>query len=209
MEAGAVRGVADIDVAEIVVGAILGCDEATARGLITVIVRARIVVRADHQEVHTCAALVVADILGAAVAVIATALGLMDDKDSIPAIQELVKQKGDPDLRKAASISLGLLRDTEAVEILRQVISESTSSKAILGAATVALGYIGDRSAVEMLVNFVENPDDKYQDVTRAFATVALGFLGDKDDIPLLSKIHEHSNYLAQTEALREVLSIL
>ncbi len=140
---------------------------------------------------------------------IATALGLMDDKDSIPAIQELVKQKGDPDLRKAASISLGLLRDTEAVEILRKVIAESGSSKAILGAATVALGYIGDRSAVEMLVDFVENPDKKYQNVTRAFATVALGFLGDKDDIPLLSKIHEHSNYLAQTEALREVLSIL
>ena len=140
---------------------------------------------------------------------IATALGLMDDKDAIPAIQELVRQKGDPDLRKRAAIALGLLRDTDAVDILRKVITESSSSKAILGAATVALGYIGDRSAVEMLVDFVENPKKQHQDVTRAFATVALGFLGDKDKIPLLSRIHENSNYLAQTSALAEVLSIL
>ncbi|MAG56257.1 MAG: hypothetical protein CMJ83_08205 [Planctomycetes bacterium] len=140
---------------------------------------------------------------------LATALGLMNDKHAIPSIQELVKQKGDPDLRKRAAIALGLLQDTEGVEILRKVISESTASKAILGAATVALGYIGDRSAVEILVDFVENPKKTHQDVTRAFATVALGFLGDKDDIPLLSKIHEHSNYLAQTAALAELLSIL
>lgn len=140
---------------------------------------------------------------------IATSLGLVGDKDSIPAIQELVKQKGDPDLRKAAAIALGLLQDTEAVEILQKVITESSSSKAILGAATVALGFIGDRSAVDILVDFVENPNKTHQDVTRAFATVALGFLGDKDPIPVLSQIHAHSNYLAQTEALAEILSIL
>ena len=138
-----------------------------------------------------------------------TALGLLDDQDAIPTIQKLVSQRGDPDLRKNAAIALGLLRDRGAVDVLKKVISESQKSKAILGAATVAMGYIGDRSAVPVLVDFVENPKQVHQDVTRAFATVALGFLGDKDALPILSKIHENSSYLAQTGALAELLSIL
>lgn len=138
-----------------------------------------------------------------------TALGLMNDQDSIPEIQNLVRQRGDPDLRKNAAIALGLLRDRDAVDVLKAVIEESAASKAILGAATVAMGYIGDRAAVDILRDFVENPRGTHQNVTRAFAVVALGFLGDKDDIPLLSRIHENSNYLAQTGALAELLSIL
>lgn len=136
-----------------------------------------------------------------------TALGLMNDRDSVPAIRELVKRKGDPDLRKRAAIALGLLHDRTAISLLKSVM-ESTGSKAILGAATVALGYVGDRDAVPTLVDFVERRQD-HADLSRAFAVVALGFLGDKDDIPLLSRIHEHSNYLTQTEALGELLTIL
>jgi HEAT repeat protein len=140
---------------------------------------------------------------------ICTALGLMNDKNSIPLIQELVAQKGDQDLRKRAAVALGLLRDPDAVNVLERVIQESKNTKAILGAATVALGYIGDTKAVPILARMVENPRGDVQDVTRAFATVALGFLGDKDDIPLLSRIHENSNYLANTEGVGELLSIL
>lgn len=140
---------------------------------------------------------------------LSTALGLMNDSDAMPIIRNLVKQKGDPDLRKRAAIALGLLKDASAVETLERVIQESSASKAILGAATVALGFVGDRQAVPILVKMVENAKNSYQDVTRAFATVALGFLGDKDDIPILSRVQESSNYLAQTEALAEVLTIL
>lgn len=138
-----------------------------------------------------------------------TALGLLNHSEAIPAIQEHVKQKGDQDLRKSAAIALGLLRDRDAVELLKKVIDDSSNSKAILGAATVALGFVGDRSAVPTLVAMVENKNSTYMDVSRAFATVALGFLGDKDDIPFLSKIHENSNYLAQSGALAELLTIL
>jgi HEAT repeat protein len=138
-----------------------------------------------------------------------TALGLLGDKDSIPAIQDLVKQKGDQDLRRRAAIALGLLKDPNAVKLLEGVIQESAASKAILGEATKALGFVGDRKAVPVLRDMVENKKNDYLDVTRAFATVALGYLGDKDDIPLLSRIHENSNYLAQTEALAELLTIL
>jgi|GEM_PF-4457205 len=138
-----------------------------------------------------------------------TALGLLNHADSIPAIQELARQKGDQDLRKRAAIALGLLKDPDAVDVLEKVILESSASKAILGAATVALGYIGDRRAVPILVSMVENKKGDVQDVTRAFATVALGILGDKDDIACISKVQENSNYLAQTEALAELLTIL
>ena len=138
---------------------------------------------------------------------LAIALALLDNQDSIPAIRELVKRKGEPDRRKLASMALGMLRDKNAVNLLKDVIKESSSSKAILAAATVSLGHIGDRSAVDTLVDIATG--NKYADLSRAFAVVALGYLGDKDDIPLLSKIHYNSNYLAQTESLAELLTIL
>lgn len=138
---------------------------------------------------------------------LAIALALMEDKDSIPLIQTLVKSRGDVDRRKMASIALGMLGDTSAVELLEQVIKESTSSKSILAAATVSLGHIGDRSSTDTLIDLATGKD--HADVSRAFATVALGYLGDKDDIPVLSKIHYNSNYLATTEMLAELLTIL
>lgn len=134
------------------------------------------------------------------------ALALMDDKASIPAIQELVKKRGDPDRRRLASMALGMLGDPEAVDLLQQVIKESSSSKSILAAATVSLGHIGDRSAVKTLVDIAMLNSS---DISRAFAVVALGYLGDKEDIPALSTIHYNSNYLATTEMLAELLTIL
>lgn len=140
---------------------------------------------------------------------VCTALGLMEDRDALPLIQNLVKQKGDPELRKRAAIALGLLRDTQAVGMIQKIITESTASKAILGAATMALGFIGDRAALPTLIDFVENEGQQHQDVTRAFAAVALGHLGDKDEIPMLSLIHESANYLGPTPMLAELLTIL
>jgi HEAT repeat protein len=143
---------------------------------------------------------------------VCTALGLMNDRNAIPAIQALVKQRGDPDLRKRAAIALGLLKDPEAVDTLKGVIESNVKSKAVLGAATVALGYVGDSRAVPILAQMLSKDDAGVyfsKNVTRAFATVALGFLGDKDPIPMLSKVQENSNYLAQTQALAELLTIL
>ncbi len=92
------------------------------------------------------------------------------------------------------------------------VIESNVKSKAILGAATVALGYVGDSRAVPILSKMLSKDTSGVyfsKSVTRAFATVALGFLGDKDPVPLLSLVQENSNYLAQTEALVELLTIL
>lgn len=136
------------------------------------------------------------------------ALALMDDKDSIPDIQNLVKRRGDPDRRKLASMALGMLGDPGAVNLLEQVIQESSSSKSILAAATVSLGHIGDSSAINTLVS-ISTKASEYSDISRAFAVVALGYLGDKEDMPALTSIHYNSNYLAVTEMLAELYSIL
>ena len=138
----------------------------------------------------------------------AIALALLNDQNSIPIIRELVRKRGDIGRRTTAAIALGMLRDREAISLLEDVMDKSSNSKAILGSATVAMGHIGDRSAVPILSKILKNRKD-HQDMTRAFATVALGYLGDKDDIPLLSKIHEHCNYMAPTESLSEILTIL
>ena len=139
---------------------------------------------------------------------LAIALALLNDQNSIPTIRELVRKRGDIGRRTTAAIALGMLRDREAISLLEDVMDKSSNSKAILGSATVAMGHIGDRSAVPILSKILKNRKD-HQDMTRAFATVALGYLGDKDDIPLLSKIHEHCNYMAPTESLSEILTIL
>ena len=139
---------------------------------------------------------------------LAISLALLNDRNSIPTIRELVKKRGDINRRKRAAIALGMLRDRKAVALLKEVMKDSKSSKAILGSATVAMGHIGDKTAIPTLVDMVTNIKGN-QDVTRAFATVALGYLGDREDIPLLSKIHENSNYMAPTESLVEILTIL
>lgn len=140
---------------------------------------------------------------------ICTALGLLGAKDAIAEIQNLVRQKGDLDLRRRAAIALGLLGDPEALNVLQKVIEDSNDSIAVHGSATQALGWIGDNRAVKVLTRFVINEKNQYQDATRAFAAVALGLLGDKDDVPILSRIAEHNNYLSQTEAMAELLTIL
>ena len=138
----------------------------------------------------------------------AIALALLNDQNSIPVIRELVSMRGNIDRRKMASIALGMLKDRKAVSLLENVMKRSSNSKAILGSATTSMGHIGDRSAIPILSKILKNRGE-YQDITRAFATVALGYLGDKDDIPLLSKIHENCNYMAPTESLSEILTIL
>jgi HEAT repeat protein len=136
------------------------------------------------------------------------ALGLIDYDDAIPLVREIVKEKGDIDLRRNAAITLGLLGDRTAMDFLQKEMERSENSLAVLGAVTQGLGFIGDVAAVPKL-NEMATDRKKYKDNTRAFSAVALGLLGDKDDIPILFAIAENNNYIARTDAIGEVLTIL
>ncbi|MEZ6194903.1 MAG: HEAT repeat domain-containing protein [Planctomycetota bacterium] len=135
-------------------------------------------------------------------------LGLLDFDDAIPTVREIVQEKGDIDLRRNAAIALGLLGDREAMNFLQKEMERSTNSQAVLGAVTQGLGFIGDVSAVKRLGEMATDRKE-FKDNTRAFSAVALGLLGDKDNLPALFAIAENNNYLARTDAIGEVLTIL
>ncbi|HYC76067.1 MAG TPA: HEAT repeat domain-containing protein, partial [Planctomycetota bacterium] len=123
-------------------------------------------------------------------------------------IQDEAKQIKDLDVQRRASIALGLCQDPQAVKVLEGVIKSASSNLSALGAASMALGFIGDVQAVPILGTILENKDGSSKDNARAFAAVGLGLMGDKDDYSILTVIQQNSNYLAQTEALAEVLTI-
>jgi len=139
---------------------------------------------------------------------VAIALGLIGEKTAIPFIQEQCKQKADLDAQRKASIALGLIQDPDAIKVLQGVIAGAENNLSTLGAASLGLGFIGDRSAIATLADILNNKDGKAKDNARAFAAVSLGILGDKDELAILTKLQGSCNYLAQTEALKELLLI-
>lgn len=137
---------------------------------------------------------------------ICLSMGMLGYTDSVPDIYPLLSQKGDIEVRGRAAISLGLLRDHQAIEILGSLIKDSKSNKQSLASYTISLGYIGDVRAVAPLIGMAENTND---DPQRAFSYVALGLLGDKSIISEIALIQENANYLTQTQATAELLTIL
>lgn len=142
---------------------------------------------------------------------VAIACGLIDAPKSRPAlaaIQTLAKSGADLDAAHRAAVALGLCGDTQAVPLLGAVLKQADGSLAALGSAAQALGLIGDRRAVAPLGDILLNKDGTAKDNARAFAAVGLGLLADKDAFTALSRIQQHVNYFATTEAFAEVLTI-
>lgn len=104
----------------------------------------------------------------------ATGLGLMQDRDSVPALVALIRpEKGGP-----------------------------TTSLAVLAAAANALGFIGDERSLEPLAEVLI--DEKQQKLARAFAAVALGKIGSKEILPWNHKIAADLNYAATVDTLTD-----
>jgi HEAT repeat protein len=132
----------------------------------------------------------------------AVALGLMDVRDSVAPIQEIVrKSKYQPDLLKSAAIGLGLLGDKQLVPDLIEMLKTSQGLSA-QAAISSALGFIGDSRSIDPLVAMLENKE--ITDLARAFAAVALGIVADKEDLPWNSKVSVNINYRANTTTLTD-----
>jgi HEAT repeat protein len=131
---------------------------------------------------------------------IAVGLGLMEAREAIAPIQEVVRaSKYRPELLKQAAIALGLLGDKSVVSDLVDMLAraDTMSSQAAIASA---LGTIGDVDSVEPLVAFLQ--DKGHTDRARAFAAVALGVVCDKEDLPWNAKLAVNCNYRANTTTL-------
>ena len=131
---------------------------------------------------------------------VAVSLGLIDARDAIKSIQEIVREsKYKPDLLKQAAIGLGLLGDKDLVPELVTMLQEAKgySSQAAIASA---LGFIGDSRSIDPLVDMLKRKD--ITDSARGFAAVALGIVADKETFPWNSKIATNINYRANTTTL-------
>ncbi len=130
----------------------------------------------------------------------AIGLGLMDDREAIAMITDVLKKsKYQPELLKAAAIGLGLLGDKEIVPELITMLKEA-SSLSSQAAITSGLGFIGDARSIVPLIALLE--DTQKTDRARGFAAVALGIVADKEDLPWNAKISININYRANTTTL-------
>ncbi|MBU0755504.1 MAG: HEAT repeat domain-containing protein [Planctomycetes bacterium] len=134
-------------------------------------------------------------------------LGLMNYKAAAEKIRKIVATEiSDYKLRLQAATSLGLMGDTEAVDVLIKALKEG-QTVTVTSSAAQALGLIGDISAISPLRDILD--DKKANDLARAFAAVALGIIGEKSDLPWYNVITSNYNYRAKVAAISEVYDLL
>jgi HEAT repeat protein len=133
---------------------------------------------------------------------VTVALGLMDARDAIPAIKDIVHEsKYKPELMKQAAIGLGLLGEKSLVLDLVKMLNEAKGLAAQSSIAS-ALGWIGDARSVYPLLELLKNT--QFTASARGFAAVALGVVADKEMYPWYSKISININYRATTATLTD-----
>jgi len=138
----------------------------------------------------------------------AVSLGMMRaaSPDVLKALREALKERSSEELRLQCAIGLGLLGQSDAVQILLKELEEADTQN-VQGQVVIALAKIGDARAVKPLVDLLKN--QQKPDPTRAIACAGLGLIGDLEFIPSLSRISKDINYRASSDPINEVLSFL
>jgi HEAT repeat protein len=136
------------------------------------------------------------------------ALGLLGQRtdDVKRALRGALEERVSEELRVQTATGLGLLGDREAVPLLVRELRDA-ESQSVKGQVALALARIGDDRAVAPLLDRVRDAAEK--DLTRALCCAGLGVVGDLESIPSLSRISRDVNYRADSDLMREVLSIL
>ncbi len=134
------------------------------------------------------------------------ALGLLDDEQSIPLVQQILATDRNAVIQREGALALALLRRAAAIPDLLRGLEKASSTHA-RGAAAQALGLVGNESAVEPLLAIYR--DRKRQGEERAIALAALGRIGDPERIPLLATLSFDLNPYVIVDAVREAMTIL
>lgn len=131
----------------------------------------------------------------------ALALGLMESRSSIEALQELLGEEDlNPTLRARCGLALGILGDSNVVETL---VAQLKASNSIDEKAAIAqaLGFLGDKRSIDALAELMLDTDAGYVK-SRDSAVVALSFLADAQMTPWRQLLAHGCNYRAETPTL-------
>jgi HEAT repeat protein len=137
----------------------------------------------------------------------AVALGFLNCTQAADELRRRCQDKTiAPTFRLQVATGLGLMKDTQAVQVLVSTLKDA-QTLGVSSAVAKALGIIGDEKAIAPLKEIAF--DASVQDITRAFACVALGMVCEKTDLPWNARISQDNNYRARVPAIDEVLDIL
>jgi HEAT repeat protein len=169
---------------------------------------------------------------------LAIALGIIGDRQAVPALIDLASSGAEPNLRGHAAVALGLIGDDRARPVLRSALSE-TGNPDVQKEVALALALLGDRTAADALLEVVKKGTTEYarggaaaalgrlateaqaltltevladrqtSDTTRAFVAVALGLVLERTSEPLLTRIGVALNHRMVLPSIAEVLSFL
>jgi HEAT repeat protein len=160
----------------------------------------------------------------------AIALGLLGDRESLPALAKHAANQRDPTFLAHLMWTFVVARDRSACETIEKVARNikvadvqcatalalgllghsaaephlleqlGSGSRVVRGAAATALGRMGDARMIEPLVKLLES--DRETDLTRVSAAVALGELGRRDLAPELARLRIDAQQNVRHEAL-------
>jgi HEAT repeat protein len=131
---------------------------------------------------------------------VALSMGLLgfDGPDQAPKSQALKEElaavirpalearKGDKTALGALAVSLGMLKDSGSVDLLKDILGDRGMDKKLRGAAAMALGLIGDNSANPVILKALKEREDRDLRVDTA---VAAGLLGSPLAVDELVKV--------------------
>ncbi|MHC4136283.1 MAG: HEAT repeat domain-containing protein [Planctomycetota bacterium] len=133
------------------------------------------------------------------------ALGLLDDRQAIPLVEDILSRHQDAPTLRQGSIALALLRRSAAVPALLELLQEV---KAAPGRASVAyvLGEVGTLAAVQPLLAIYR--EGRRAGGERAAALSALGRIADPEPISLPARLAYGLNPYVVSDAVEVVTTI-
>jgi HEAT repeat protein len=113
------------------------------------------------------------------------ALGRLAHPDSTPALIEAMQTDADDRTRNIATLALGTICASTAMEPLLAVLANRAELANVRGAAAEALNGYRDPRVVAALVTALEDPEPE----VRFFAAFALSAAGDESALPALERL--------------------
>ncbi|MEW6747510.1 MAG: HEAT repeat domain-containing protein [Planctomycetota bacterium] len=122
-------------------------------------------------------------------AFVALALGLVGNRENVPALLRTFAATKEPSLRSALALALGLLRDTRAIPAVRKTYL-AAEEPVLASYLALALGLLGDLEAAPRMLATVKTETDVE---LLARTVIALGLLGERQVVDVLQERYKES----------------
>jgi len=129
------------------------------------------------------------------------------DPSMLLAVRAACKDNKRPAECGAFMIALGMMRDSESMDLLLEKLDFFAGSNEARGEATVALGLMENRNAVKPIQEVILG--SKYRPDLLKQAAIGLGLLGDKELVPDLLTMLSEANGLATQAAIASALGAI